>query len=192
VRTVNGVGTDIHLNNPADELNYLGDVSKPNNQWYGYPACFTVGGPGEIKDKTFSLGDQFVLSPNSTINDTTCVQRSVPPRLTFPAHSAPLDAKFDSGSQNLYVSLHGSWDRSPPTGFGLVRIPFARANDGSYAPVAARNEIGFIKVFGPQRTNGPTCTATTCVRPVGLVFDAAGRLYMTSDASGELFLIQKT
>lgn len=190
-RTANGVTTDVHLNNPAEELNYLGDVSKPNNQWYGYPKCFTVGDPSQFKDKTFTLGDQFVTNPSSTFNDTTCIQKSTPPRLIFPAHSAPLDAKFDAGSQNLYVSLHGSWDRSPPTGFGLIRVPFTKKSDGSYAPTAASNKIGYLKVFSPKRADGQTCTASTCVRPVGLAFDSSGRLYMTSDASGELFLISK-
>lgn len=179
------------MNNPAEELNYLGDVSKPNNKWYGYPTCFTVGDPGEIPNTTFSLGDQFVLAPTSKINDSSCVAKSVPPRLTFPAHSAPLDSKFDSGFQNLWVTLHGAWNRSPPTGFALVRVPFAKASDGSYAPVAARNKNGYVKVLTPRSSNAPTCSATSCIRPVGLVFDDLGRLYMTSDASGELFRIEK-
>ncbi|KAF3009062.1 hypothetical protein E8E14_006884 [Neopestalotiopsis sp. 37M] len=191
-RTANGVTTDVHFNNPAEELNYLGDVSKPNNQWYGYPTCFTVGDPTQFKDKTnFVLGDQFVTNPSSTFNDTTCIQKSTPPRLVFPAHSAPLDCKFEAGSKNLWVTLHGSWDRSPPTGFGVVRVPFVKASDGSYAPAAARNQIGYVKVFSPKRADGQTCTASTCVRPVGLAFDSQGRLYMTSDASGELFMISK-
>ncbi|KAH8204749.1 hypothetical protein TruAng_001083 [Truncatella angustata] len=192
VRTVNGVTTDIHLNNPAEELNFLGNVSKPNNNWYGYPTCFTVGDPSQFKDTTtFSLGDQFVQAPTSTINDSYCKQKSVAPRLIFPAHSAPLDAKFDSTFSNLYVTLHGAWNRSPPTGYGLVRVPFTKASDGSYAPASPLNKVGYVKVFTPSKSNGPTCSATTCARPVGLYFDAAGRLYMTSDASGELFLIQK-
>ncbi|KAI1866218.1 uncharacterized protein JN550_007907 [Neoarthrinium moseri] len=188
VRTVDGVSTDIHTDNPADELNYLGDVSKPNDQWYGYPTCYTVGGPSEIKDATFALGDQFVLAPNSTFNDTTCIQASVPPRLTLPAHSAPLDAKFDSVFQNLFVTLHGSWNRQPPSGYRVVRVPFTKANDGSFAPVAASNQVGFTDVFYPLDTT--QCSAQTCTRPVAMVFDAAGRLYVTSDTSGELFLIE--
>lgn len=188
---MNGVATDIHNNNPAEELNYIGDVSKPNNKWYGYPTCFTVGDPKEIPNTTFSMGDQFVLSPTNKINDSSCIGRSVPPRLTFPAHSAPLDAKFDSGFQNLWVTLHGAHDRKPPTGFAVVRVPFARASGGSYAPVAARNQKGYVKILTPRASNGATCTPTTCIRPVGLVFDSTGRVYMTSDASGELFRIEK-
>ncbi|KAK9780212.1 hypothetical protein SCAR479_02849 [Seiridium cardinale] len=190
-RTANGVTTDVHMNNPAEELNFLGDVSKPNDKWYGYPTCFTVNDGTQFKDRTFSQGDQFVLAPNSTFNDTTCVQKSKPPSLIFPAHSAPLDAKFDSNFQNLWVTLHGAWDRKPPTGFAVVRVPFTKASDGSYAPTTPINKIGYVKIFTPRSSNGPTCTSDTCVRPVGLVFDAAGRVYMTSDASGELFLISK-
>lgn len=72
-----------------------------------------------------------------------------------------------------------------------MRVPFVKASDGSYAPAAARNQIGYVKVFSPKRADGQTCTASTCVRPVGLAFDSQGRLYMTSDASGELFMISK-
>ncbi|KAJ2974618.1 hypothetical protein NUW58_g8602 [Xylaria curta] len=37
VRTVGDTIIDIHANNPAEELNFLGDVTLPNDNWYGYP-----------------------------------------------------------------------------------------------------------------------------------------------------------
>src|SRR6186713_21611 len=135
-RKVNGQSTDIHSDNPAEELNYLGDPSKPNNNWYGYPTCFSVWEPSVIKDKTFAVLDQLVTTPNTTFNDATCASRATPARLGFQAHSAPLDAKFDSDFSNLFVSLHGSWNRITPTGFKLVSVPFTRLADGSYDPVA--------------------------------------------------------
>ncbi|OTA63298.1 hypothetical protein K449DRAFT_381800 [Hypoxylon sp. EC38] len=194
-RNVNGTLTDIHNDNPAEELNFLGDISIPNDAWYGYPTCFTIWGPdASIASTTgahgLDVGQQFVLTPNDTFDDNTCAHVSTPPRLAFQAHTAPLDAKFDAPRyENLFVTLHGSWDRNPPMGYKLVAVPFTRvAQDGSYAPIATSNSRdGYIDVFYPP--NEGHCSAATCARPVGLVFDAVGRLYMTSDTSGEIFML---
>lgn len=187
-RTANGQTYSVVQDNPAEELNYLGDVSRNNNKWFGYPRCFTVAKPSAFKDKTFQVGDQFVLAPNTQMNDASCIGRSVPPRLTLPAHTAPLGSKFDAGSKNLYVALHGSWNRSPPQGYKVIAIPF---KSGPYEPVAlASNPNGFADVFYPL--NEAECSASKCARPVGLVFDKAGRLYMTSDASGEVYMLKKS
>lgn len=49
------------------------------------------------------MGDQ-----NSTINDTFCAEQT-PPRLTFQAHMAPLDIKFNNSASEAWVTFHGSW-----------------------------------------------------------------------------------
>jgi glucose/arabinose dehydrogenase len=184
-----GTAYSVVTDNPAEELNYLGDVSVPNNKWYGYPTCFTVGNAGAFTDATFQTGDQFVQAPTAQFNDSSCAAESTPPALALPAHTAPLGAKFDSAYSNLYVTLHGSWNRSPPQGYKLISIPFKSTSSG-YAPVAALNNAkGFTDVFYSPSEN--TCSSTRCARPVGLVFDAQGRIYMTSDASGELFLLSQ-
>ncbi|KAK1513578.1 carbohydrate-binding cytochrome b562, partial [Colletotrichum abscissum] len=193
-RTVNGQSYDIHNDNPAEELNFLGDPSQPNEQWYGYPTCFTVWEPSVIKDKTFKVGQQFVVAPNSTFNDDTCTQRSVAPRLSIQAHSAPIGAVFDSAFQNLYVTLHGSWNRSPATGFKVSVVPFTQLTYGVYAPVAAPDsKTGYTDVF--WSTNVGSCTGSTCFRPSGIVFDKEfSRLFVASDntAEGELFMLVKS
>ncbi|KAI1418775.1 soluble quino protein glucose dehydrogenase [Xylaria sp. FL1777] len=187
-RTVNGTTTDVHTNNPSEELNFLGDVAFVNDDWYGYPVCFTVWNPDELPDRVFKVGQQFVQTPSREFDDDTCTQISVPPILSFQAHSAPLGCKFDAQFNNLFVAMHGSWDRQPPTGFKVVAVPFAQGPDGSYAPTAASwSTRGSIDVFYPP--DETECSSTTCIRPVGLAFDAAGRLYVTSDASGEVFLL---
>ncbi|KAK8085812.1 Cellobiose dehydrogenase [Apiospora hydei] len=187
-RVINGTSTDIHKDNPAEKLNYLGDVSIPNTQWYGYPTCWTVGGPDEIKDKSFQIGDQLIQAPNSTFDDSHCAELVKPPSMTFESHQAPLDSKFDAKSENLYVALHGSWNRDPPQGYKLVVVPFTTQEDGSYRPVADRStKRGYTDVLYPE--SEAACSSSTCTRPCGLVWDAAGRLYMTSDTSGEIFLL---
>jgi len=37
--------------------------------------------------------------------------------------------------------------------------------------------------------DGMTCGKDACFRPTGLAFDAKGRLYMASDATGEIWVI---
>ncbi|KAI1109855.1 soluble quino protein glucose dehydrogenase [Nemania sp. NC0429] len=190
VRTVNGTTIDVHTDNPSEELNFLGDVSHANNNWYGYPVCFTVWSPGELPDRVFQVGQQFVQVPSTYFSDDTCAQVSVPPVLSFQAHSAPLGCKFDARFNNLFVAMHGSWNRQPPTGYKVVAVPFAQLPDGSYAPTAAPwSARGSIDVFYPP--DETLCSSSTCIRPVGLAFDASGRLYVTSDSSGEVFMLSQ-
>jgi len=195
-RTVNGVSRDVHIDNPAEELNYIGDVTKPNNQWYGYPTCWPVWKPSDFTDTTFKVGDTFALTPNSTFNDASCKTQAVGPSLVFQAHSAPIDSKFDSTFSNLYVSFHGSWNRNPTTGFKLVVVPFTKGTDGAYKPVAPlSSNTGYQDVFWNTdvtrcQGNGPSFSSG-CFRPAGLVFDNQGRLYMTSDttSTGEIWIL---
>ncbi|GKT93618.1 cellobiose dehydrogenase [Colletotrichum tofieldiae] len=183
-RTVNGQSYDIHNDNPAEELNLLGDPSKPNEQWYGYPTCFTVWEPSVITDKSFKVGQQFVVAPN-----TFC-----PPRLSIQAHSAPIGAAFDRTFQNLYMTLHGSWNRSPATGFKVSVVPFTKLANGSYDPVAAADsKTGYTDIFWSTNVGG--CTGSTCFRPSGITWDRSfSRLFVASDntAEGELFMLVKS
>ncbi|KAF6834600.1 cellobiose dehydrogenase [Colletotrichum plurivorum] len=194
MRTVNGQSYDIHNDNPAEELNFLGDPSRPNEDWYGYPTCFTVWEPSVITDKAFKVGQQFVVAPNSTFNDDTCTQRSVAPRLSFQAHSAPIGAIFDGDFKSLYVTLHGSWNRSPATGFKVSVVPFTKLSNGQYDPVAAADsKTGYSDIF--WSTNVGSCTGSTCFRPSGIIWDRSfSRLFVASDNTqeGELFMLVKS
>ncbi|KAF2663046.1 iron reductase domain protein [Lophiostoma macrostomum CBS 122681] len=197
-RTVNGQATDVHQNNPGEKLHYMGDVTKPNNDWYGYPTCFTVWQPSDFKDKTFKVGDWFVQSPSTSFSDDTCSQKAVAPKLTLFPHSAPIDIKFDADNANAYITYHGSWDRTPTTGFKLVQVAFTKGADGNYTPVAPlTSTTGAVDIFSnPDVTkcagNGPSYSSG-CFRPAGLSFDKSGRLYMTSDTSaGEIWVLGKS
>ena len=124
------------------------------------------------------MGDQ-----NNTINDTFCAGRT-PPRLTFQAHMAPLDLKFNNSASEAWVSFHGSWDRSDPVGYKLSVIPF---KDGE--PVAAPdNNTATTDIF--QNSDNSVCPQH-CFRPVGIAFDAQGRLFVSSDATGEIYVIER-
>ncbi|KAI1639193.1 hypothetical protein F4809DRAFT_596976 [Biscogniauxia mediterranea] len=200
-RTVNGQSTDIHIDNPAEELNYLGDPANPfSPNWFGYPTCFTVWEPSVIRDNAaLKTGSQFVVSPNATFTDASCEGQARPARLSFPAHMAPISNAFDAAGENLYITFHGSWDRQPAQGYMVAEVPFTRsADDGTYEPVApADSKAGYKTILSaqsPGSCNSPSLTMSTCWRPAGLSWDPAGeRLFVSSDnqASGEIFVLRK-
>ncbi len=179
---------DIHENNPAEELNFLGDPARPAGRFYGYPQCYTVWDPSLFPGITRSVGSQFTLSPNDTFDDTTCSTRSTPARLSMQAHSAPLDIVITGA--NAFISYHGSWDRDTPTGYKVVRIPWQNSNGkggdiGPLAPNTSRDAA--IDVL--TNLNEMQCQ-NRCFRPVGLaVTEAGNKMYVSSDATGEIFAL---
>lgn len=189
-------GKDIHNDNPGEKIHYMGDVTKPNNAWYGYPSCFTVWKPSDFTDKAFKVGDWFTQNPTSAMNDDTCKQTATPPKLTLQPHSAPIDCKFDATSSTMYITYHGSWNRQPVTGFKLVAVKFTRSADGNYVPVeplnstTAAQDVFYNQAVDKCQGNGPGYSSG-CFRPAGLAWDAVGRLYMTSDTSsnGEIWVL---
>ena len=191
-RTVDGQTTDIHVNNPAEEINYLGDPSKENTQWYGYPTCYTVWQPSAITDRNFSVGDQFVLAPNATFDDDTCKQKSKPAILTFQAHSAPLDATFDKNYTSMYVTFHGSWDRVQSTGYKVVEVPFGTGSNGFGPKAHITSNSGYTDIFWNPDVE-TKCSTTQCFRPVSIAKDKYERMYITSDsgAEGEMIILGK-
>jgi glucose/arabinose dehydrogenase len=188
-RTIDGVSVDIHTDNPADEINYLGDPSQENTDWYGYPTCYSVFSPESISDRKFAVGDQFVLEPNATFGDDTCKTKSIAARLALPAHSAPLDIAFNQNSSSAYITLHGSWNRSPSVGYKVVEVPFLKTT-GGYGPKTMLNSTtGWTDILWNPDVDH--CSTTQCFRPVSIARDGIGRLYVTSDsgAEGELIIL---
>ncbi|KAI0008375.1 soluble quino protein glucose dehydrogenase [Xylariaceae sp. FL0662B] len=189
---------DLHNNNPAEELNYHGVVSDANNALkglnYGYPACFAAWQTTDIpSNDAITVGSQFgglQGTPFQEVTEATampdvdefCRTQRQAPRLVFPAHTAPLDIKFTEDGNSAYVAFHGSWNRAPPDGFRLGKIAFENGRPTSEASDTAA--VDYII----QNIDLTQCPGA-CIRPVGLAFDKKGRLFMTSDMSGELFVI---
>jgi glucose/arabinose dehydrogenase len=156
--------------------------------------------PSLFHDTTrFTVGSQFVVAPNSTFTDASCANGKVtPPRLALPSHSAPIGAAFDKAGKNLYVSLHGSWDRSQGQGYKLIQIPFTTLGDGTYDPVARNDSgaAGFNDILSAQNVNScqaQTLTQSNCHRLAAVTWDSSGSvLYVSSDnqAEGEIFALQ--
>ena len=108
-------GTDVHEDNPGEEMNFHGYLNgtryDPQGSNYGYPYCFAAWDPGSIPSNAdIRVGTQFAIGEqNGTINDTYCSHQTTPPRLTFQAHMAPLDVKFNDSGDTAWVTFHGSW-----------------------------------------------------------------------------------
>ena len=108
-------GRNIHQNNPGEELNFHGFLNGTEYEGqganYGYPTCYAAWNVDEIpNNKDIKVGTQFAIGDqNATVNDTYCREDTIAPRLTFAAHMAPLDIKFNGNGSAAWVSFHGSW-----------------------------------------------------------------------------------
>ena len=146
-------GRDYLGNNlPPEEVNII-----KQNQHYGWPYCYGQNLP----DPDF--GSQ------GTCNDKT------PPVVEMQAHSAPLGMRFSKDGSALLVAFHGSWNRSVPTGYKIVRI---KAGPSGEDPRIADYVTGWR----------PTGQAPWG-RPVDVIFDKDGNLYISDDLAGVIYRV---
>lgn len=93
---------------PPDRVNILEEGG-----WYGWPQCYLPDIPNpEYRQQSWRCDE------------------AIGPAVELPAHSAPLGITFYAGTAfpdsmrgDAFVALHGSWDRSFPIGYEVVRIP---------------------------------------------------------------------
>lgn len=176
-------GVDVHQNNPGEEMNFHGTLAGNTDQSqgsnHGYPECFAAWDPSGLPDKgNLVVGNQFALNATS---DGACAERTAP-RLTFQAHMAPLDIKFNSSGDQAWVTFHGSWDRTQPVGYKVSLVDFAHGE-----PVApSTSTTSYTDIF--TNADNSKCP-DACFRPVGMTFDKQGRLFVSSDASGEIYVL---
>ncbi|KAK4179405.1 hypothetical protein QBC36DRAFT_75854 [Triangularia setosa] len=186
------LGIDIHNENPGEELNFHGFLngSLLENRHHGYPHCFPLFNNTDFPEiGSLSTGDQFSLERTAELSDEVCARDYVAPRLTFKAHMAPLDVKFNKEGTRAYVSFHGSWNRDEPEGYKVSEIEWD-ASTGQ--PVHTRRSLNAARdLFGTGdihrcRPDG------ICLRPVGLQVDGRGRVFVSSDYSGEVWVLEQT
>ncbi|OGU06758.1 MAG: hypothetical protein A2W29_02680 [Gemmatimonadetes bacterium RBG_16_66_8] len=91
---------------PPDRVNVLQEGG-----FYGWPQCYLPG------------------RNNPEYAEYRGCDRAVGPAVTLPAHTAPLGLVFYTGSMfpaeyrgDLFIALHGSWNRSTPVGYEVVRV----------------------------------------------------------------------
>ena len=104
------------------------------------------------------------------------------PMVEMQAHSAPIGLTFYTGAQfpesyrnDLFVVFRGSWNRSVPTGYKLVRIPMGP--DGEPGPVQDF-AVGWLRADG-----------TNWGRPADVITGADGSLYLSEDRGGIIYRI---
>jgi len=103
------------------------------------------------------------------------------PAVEMQAHSAPLGLDFYSGSAfpadyqgDLYVAFHGSWNRSIPTGYKVVRISFV---DGRPSGEAEDFIVGWQTASGVWG------------RPVDVLTAPDGSLFISDDKNGWIYRV---
>lgn len=105
---------------------------------------------------------------------------TIPPK----AHTAPLDIKFTKDGKLGYITFHGSWNRDNPAGYKLSVVNFA---NGQPVEPADSTEATIDVLSNPDNSKCPT----SCFRPAGLAIDDNDRIFMTSDATGEIYVLHR-
>ena len=151
-----GLGDDI----PPDEVNVV-----QAGEWYGWPWFYGKN----IEDTKYS--------PNARPSFARVAKES---HVDIPAHSAPLGIAFvpEEGWPEEYwfnalVAYHGSWNRSTPTGYKVVRMIFD--NEGAY-----QGTEDFI-------TGWLLSDGETIGRPADVLALSGGVLYVSDDQAGRVY-----
>jgi glucose/arabinose dehydrogenase len=105
------------------------------------------------------------------------------PELNMQAHSAPLGLVFYTGNSfppeyrgDLFIAFHGSWNRSVPTGYKVVRIPFNGDRPSGEVLDFASGWLDEVS----QKVSG---------RPVGLAVGPDGALYISDDKADLIYRV---
>ncbi len=140
---------------------------------YGWPYVFENGRP--------NLADE----PPKGMSWEAYARKTMFPEMTYTAHSAPLDMIFYNGSQfpqeyqgDAIVTLHGSWNRSEPVGYKVVRLHFENGKPKQFEDLVT----GFL-VNNNREQFG---------RVVGLATHTDGSLLFTDDDNGVIYRLAYT
>ncbi len=123
--------------------------------------------------------------PDPMYNDEARAAASLPPKIEVQAHSAPLGLTFFTGNawgegykNDLFVAFHGSWNRSVPTGYKVVRYDLSGQ---SYDQVSQANDF----ITGWLTPDG------ALGRPVDIIQGPDNALYISDDKSGSIYRVTK-
>jgi glucose/arabinose dehydrogenase len=154
------LGDDI----PPDEVNVIKEGGN-----YGWPICYG----NNIHDTNFDK-KTYIRNP--------CMEPfETPAKVDLQAHSAPLGMDFvpEEGWPEEYwydiiVALHGSWNRTVPTGYKLVRVKLD--DKGNY-----QGTEDFI--------TGWLQGSSALGRPVDVLIQPGGVMYVSDDKAGVIYKI---
>ncbi len=105
------------------------------------------------------------------------------PDVIIQPHSAPLSFAFYDGSQfpaeykgDMFLALHGSWNRNPRTGYEVVRVPLH--GEGKASDEYEDFLTGFV-----------TADGNVWGRPVGIAVAKDGSLLVSDDGTGSIWRV---
>ncbi len=144
---------------PREELNII-----RKGKHYGWPYCHENG----VADPTFGY-----LRKCSTTE---------PPARTFTAHMAPLGLEFyrtgtlpARWNNSLFIAFHGSWNRSVPAGYKVVRV---QLDDRGNILGDEDFITGWLKTDGSKQG-----------RPVDVIRTPGGDLLISDDYRGVVYRV---
>jgi Raf kinase inhibitor-like YbhB/YbcL family protein len=148
---------------PPEELNHI-----EKGKRYGWPYLFGDNHPNPH------------LDPLAGIQKSELGKTDIPMTLGYTAHAAPMQMSFYNATQfpaeyqgDAFVSMRGSWNRKPPSGYEVVRIHFKNGQPVSIEPFVT----GFVT---PQGEYG---------RLVGNAVAKDGSLLFTDDRNGVIYRV---
>jgi Raf kinase inhibitor-like YbhB/YbcL family protein len=161
-------------------IDFLGDDDQPEElnkieqgRMYGWPHVYA---DGKIYPQSTPVGQ---------IGKLDWKAHSTPMVLGWTAHAAPMQLVFYRGTAfpaeyqgDAFVTMRGSWNRNPASGYEIVRVRFANGQAKSIEPFVT----GFLTDGGK----------THIARPVGLAMAKDGALLMADDANGVIYRIAYT
>lgn len=154
-------------------------VVKPGSNW-GWPYCyFDTVQHARVQSPEYG-GDGKKIGP--------CA-RYDPPIAIFPAHNAPLDLMFYTGTQfpqefrgGAFIAFHGSWNRAPlpMDGYNIRFLPFTGDTPSGTDLVFATGFAGKPQIMRPADAEH---------RPAGLAQARNGAIYVSDDVNGRIWKI---
>jgi glucose/arabinose dehydrogenase len=146
---------------------------------FGWPYCFY-----DYTLKKLLLNPEYGGDGQSV---GRCDQYTLPVA-SFPAHWAPVDLMFYTGTQfpakyrdGAFIAFHGSWNRSPQAGYNVTFQPFVNGKPSGNFEVFAD---GFTGTSEPLRN-----PADAAARPDGLAQGPDGSLYIGESNKGKIWRV---
>lgn len=164
-----------------DGVDWLGDKDQPEEfnkieagADYGWPLIFGDG-----------MKNLYREPMQGTLDDKD--RQSRRPALTWPAHASSMQFVFYGGGQfpadysgDGFVTMHGSWNRKPPSGYEVLRVKFENGEAKSVEPFVT----GFLVETSPGQW-------ARFARPFGLAVAKDGSLLVGDDQNGVIYRISR-
>jgi glucose/arabinose dehydrogenase len=153
---------------PPDEVNIIKEGG-----FYGWPYCYGR----KTQDKDWNDSEEARNICNNSIPTSVNLQaHSAPLGLAFIYHEAwPVDWQGD-----LLVVYHGSWNRTVPTGYKIVKVNLRNQNE----PLVEDFITGWF-----TSPSGGLSSPQALGRPVDILMSKGGIAYISDDKAGVVYAL---